>query len=103
MGSDPTLATPVREEGDGGGAWSGDLVEQAGAHRLDGFERAAVAEGVGDHRWAIIGAETPGQRPGFRAIGALVTPHGGGAIGLPEDARQRLGVELGQKVWLSYG
>lgn len=60
-------------------------------------------EGGGDHRWAIIGVETPGQRPGFRATGTLVTPHGGGSVGVSEDARQRLGVELGQKVWLSYG
>jgi arginine N-succinyltransferase len=69
----------------------------------DAEELEVKGEGVGDHRWAIIAVETPGQRPGFRATGALVTPHGSGNVGLSEDARTRLGVELGQKVWLSYG
>lgn len=69
----------------------------------DAEELEIKGEGGGDHRWAIIGVETPGQRPGFRATGALVTPHGGGVVGLSDDARHRLGVELGQKVWLSYG
>jgi arginine N-succinyltransferase len=61
------------------------------------------AEGAGDRRWAIIAVETPGVRPGFRATGALATPHPGSAVGLSEDTRNRLGVEVGQKVWLSYG
>lgn len=69
----------------------------------DAEELVVQAEGGGDHRWAIIGVESAASRPGFRAIGAQVTPHGRGAVGLSEDARQRLGVELGQKVWLSYG
>jgi arginine N-succinyltransferase len=61
------------------------------------------SEGNGDKRWAIVAVETPGARPQFRAVGALVTPHGGGSVGLEEDVRARLGVENGQKVWLSYG
>jgi arginine N-succinyltransferase len=66
-------------------------------------EVAVFGEGGGDHRWAIIGVETPGARPGFRAIGAQVTPHGSGSVGLSDETRLQLGVELGQKVWLSYG
>ncbi len=42
-------------------------------------------------------------RPGFRAIGVRVGAPEGGAIGPPEDARRRLGIENGHKVWLSYG
>lgn len=60
-------------------------------------------EGSGDRRWAIVGVETVGGRPQFRAVGAQVTPHGGGSVGLAEDVRKRLGVEIGQTVWLSYG
>ena len=52
-------------------------------------------------RWAVIAAETPGQRPQFRAIGARVRPEAG-AVGLAAEASRRLGVEDGQRVWLSY-
>jgi arginine N-succinyltransferase len=69
----------------------------------DAVELEVRAEGDGEPRWAIVGLETPGARPQFRAIGAQVTPHGGGAVGLADEARARLGVEIGQKVWLSYG
>ena len=44
-----------------------------------------------------------GGRSQFRAIGALVTAVGTGKVGLTEEARARLGVEIGHKVWLSYG
>ena len=57
----------------------------------------------GERRWAVVGVETPGVRPAFRATGALVSPLGSGTVGLSEDARQTLGIEVGQKVWLSYG
>lgn len=60
-------------------------------------------EGSGDRRWAVLAVETPGARPQFRAIGTRVTPHGGGAVGLPDAERALLGVEIGQQVWLSYG
>lgn len=69
----------------------------------DAEEVEIRAEGAGERRWAIIGHEQPGERPQFRAIGAMVTPHGGGHVGLADEARARLGVEIGQKVWLSYG
>jgi hypothetical protein len=42
-------------------------------------------------------------KPQFRAIGTRVIPLGGGVVGITEDARQRLAVEDGQKVWLCYG
>ncbi len=67
-------------------------------------EVAVGDEGGGDHRWAIVGVESPiGGRTQFRAVGTMVTPHGSGGVGLNADARARLGVEIGQKVWLSYG
>ncbi|MEO8553427.1 MAG: arginine N-succinyltransferase, partial [Kofleriaceae bacterium] len=62
--------------------------------------RAHEADGK---RWAILGTELPGMRPGFRAIGTRVTALETGVVGLNEDARRRLGIEDGQKVWLSYG
>ena len=61
-----------------------------------------TADEGGQRKWAIIGVETPGTRPGFRAIGALVTSSSS-AVVLAEEARNRLGVEVGQKVWLSFG
>ena len=57
----------------------------------------------GERKWAIIGTEAPGARPQFRAIGARVKPIGADAVGLNEECRSRLGVEVGQKVWLSFG
>lgn len=56
----------------------------------------------GSRPWAILAVEAPGQRPLFRAIAARVIPLDG-AVGITADARQRLGVEDGQQVWLSYG
>ncbi len=61
-----------------------------------------AAEG-GDRKWAIIAVETPGVRPQFRAIGARVAPLAEGSVGLTEECRARLGIEVGQKVWLSFG
>jgi len=52
-------------------------------------------------RWAILACELAGT--GFRAIGTRVTALESGVVGLNEDARRRLGIEDGQKVWLSYG
>jgi len=59
-------------------------------------------EGEGK-RWAILGHELAGANPGFRAIGTRVTALESGVVGLSEDARRRLAIEDGQKVWLSYG
>jgi len=59
-------------------------------------------ESGGDRKWAIIGVETPGTRPQFRAVGARVTADAN-SVGLSEECRGRLGVEVGQKVWLSFG
>jgi arginine N-succinyltransferase len=57
----------------------------------------------GERPWAIIAVQTPGAKPQFRAIGTRVIPMEGAVVGLTEDARQRLAVEDGQKVWLCYG
>jgi arginine N-succinyltransferase len=57
----------------------------------------------GDRKWAIIAVETPGARPQFRAVGARVSPIDVRSVGLSDECRGRLGVEVGQKVWLSFG
>ena len=54
-------------------------------------------------RWAILGVELPSTRPGFRAVGTRVTALEAGVVGMADEARRRLGIEDGQKVWLSYG
>ena len=69
----------------------------------DARELEVVAgEGTGERKWAVLGAETPGARPQFRAIGQRVAVDGHN-VALGDDARQRLGVEVGQQVWLSFG
>jgi arginine N-succinyltransferase len=57
----------------------------------------------GERPWAVLAVETPGTRPQFRAIATRVIPMDDGVVGMPEDARRRLAVEDGQKVWLCYG
>lgn len=57
-------------------------------------------------RWAVIAVELPDQRPQFRAITARVSaaaPDDVGCIGLTAEACGRLGIQEGQRVWLSYG
>ena len=57
----------------------------------------------GERPWAVLAVELEGEVPKFRAIGARVSPLTGGEVGLLDEARRRLGVEDGQKVWLTYG
>lgn len=57
----------------------------------------------GGRPWAVLAVEGREGRPLFRAICTRVIPHGDDVVGITEDARKRLGVEDGQKVWLSYG
>lgn len=61
-----------------------------------------VAEADGERPWAIIAVQGT-TRPQFRAISARVIPMENGVVGITDDARGRLGVEDGQKVWLCYG
>jgi arginine N-succinyltransferase len=63
----------------------------------------AVEQADGERPWAVLALETPGARPAFRAIGARVIPMSQDAVGIPDSARRRLGVENGQRVWLCYG
>lgn len=57
-----------------------------------------------DRRWTILAVESPGgPRPQFRAIGAHVAPHDAATVGLAADTRAALGVDIGQRVWLSHG
>ena len=68
----------------------------------DAREVTVAARADGDRKWAMIGIETIGARPQFRAIGERVAMVDG-AVALDDSARQRLGVEVGQKVWLTFG
>jgi arginine N-succinyltransferase len=62
-----------------------------------------TVEHADDERpWAVLAVETPGARPAFRALGARVIPMSN-AVGIPDDARRRLAVEDGQRIWLCYG
>ena len=69
----------------------------------DAREVTVLAGATDGERWAIIGVDLPAVRPRFRAIGTRVTPLANGAVGIAEEARRRLGIEIGQKVWLSFG
>jgi arginine N-succinyltransferase len=62
-----------------------------------------VEHADGERPWAVLAVEIPGARPTFRALGTRVIPMGGEAIGITEDARRRLAVEDGQRVWLCFG
>jgi arginine N-succinyltransferase len=53
-------------------------------------------------RWAIIGVETPGARPSFRAIGARGKLVDDNVIALSRDTLQALGVDDGQSVWAAF-
>jgi arginine N-succinyltransferase len=61
-----------------------------------------VGDADGERPWAVLAVELP-ARPQFRAISARVIPMDNGTVGITEDARKRLGVEDGQRVWLTYG
>ncbi|HET9621748.1 MAG TPA: arginine N-succinyltransferase [Kofleriaceae bacterium] len=62
----------------------------------------------GERPWAVLATESA-SKPGFRAIGTRVIPMtgpvngGDAAVGITDDARRRLGVENGQRVWLCFG
>src|SRR4029079_6162673 len=53
--------------------------------------------------WAVLAVETTGAKPAFRALGARVIPMSQDAVGITADARRRLAVEDGQRVWLCFG
>jgi arginine N-succinyltransferase len=53
--------------------------------------------------WAVLAVETAGTKPAFRAIGARVIPMSQDAVGITADARRRLAIEDGQRVWLCFG
>lgn len=57
----------------------------------------------GERPWAVLAVQGGTAKPMFRAIGTRVIPLGGNVVGITEDARQRLAVEDGKRVWLCYG
>lgn len=56
----------------------------------------------GERPWAVLAVEIEGQRPRLRATGARVIPMDD-QVGVTAEVRRRLGVEDGQKVWLTFG
>jgi arginine N-succinyltransferase len=62
-----------------------------------------VEHADGERPWAVLAFEAAGARPTFRAVGARVIPMTPDAVGITDDARRRLGVEDGQRVWLCFG
>ena len=63
----------------------------------------SVDHADGERPWAVLAVQNGTSRPQFRAIGTRVIPMENGALGVTEDARQRLGIEYGQKVWRCFG
>jgi arginine N-succinyltransferase len=59
-----------------------------------------ITDADGERPWAVMATEA-GKK--FRAIGARVIPLDAGVVGITEDARKRLEIEDGQRVWLTYG
>lgn len=66
-------------------------------------EVRTVNNADGERPWAVIAVQSGTTRPQFRAIGTRVIPMEGAVVGITDEARQRLAVEDGQKVWLCYG
>jgi arginine N-succinyltransferase len=62
-----------------------------------------VEHADGERPWAVLAVEDAAQKPAFRAIGARVIPMSHDAVGITADARRRLALENGQRVWLCYG
>ena len=89
---------PIDEDDDDATRKAIDIVNAAG---FDTEEVEVSKDTDGKRRWAILGIETP-TRPQFRATAALVVAHDD-TVGISEDVRAVLGIEIGQKVWLSYG
>jgi arginine N-succinyltransferase len=69
----------------------------------DAKELAVRAAETDGKRWAIVAVELDGAKPKFRAVGTRVATPEAGVVALGADTRTRLGVEDGQKVWLSFG
>jgi hypothetical protein len=62
-----------------------------------------VSDTDGERPWALIAIDGAKQKPSFRAVSTRVIPMDDGSVGITDDARRRLGVEDGHKVWLCYG
>ncbi len=67
------------------------------------YEVRFVDHADGERPWAVLALQTASGRPQFRAISTRVIPMEGRVVGITDDARQRLAIEDGQKVWLCYG
>jgi len=61
-----------------------------------------VEHADGERPWAVLAVEVAGARPGFRAIGARVIPMATDTVGITDEARRRLAIEDGQRVWMCF-
>jgi len=61
-----------------------------------------VEHADGERPWAVLAVEVAGARPGFRAIGARVIPMATDTVGITDEARRRLAIEDGQRVWICF-
>jgi len=61
---------------------------------------SAVDNADNGRPWAIVAIERSSEEPGFRAAGLRVIPKPDGTIGLTAEARARLMIEAGDKVWM---
>jgi arginine N-succinyltransferase len=66
-------------------------------------EVTTVENADGERPWAVLAVESAGPKPAFRAIGTRVIPMGHIAVGITDEARRRLSIEDGQRIWLCYG
>jgi len=66
-------------------------------------EITTVEHADGERPWGVLAVETAAGKPGFRAIGARVIPMSAQSVGITTEARRRLAVEDGQRVWLCFG
>ncbi len=62
-----------------------------------------VEHADGERPWAVLAVETPGSKPAFRSIGARVIPMAPNEVGITDEARRRLAIQDGQRVWLCFG
>jgi arginine N-succinyltransferase len=61
-----------------------------------------IVDAASAQTWAVVAVEQT-SRPQFRAIATRIETLPDNTIGITDEARARLGVEVGQRVWLAAG
>jgi len=88
---------------DGGPHFIANTDEISLVHEAREVVVTTVEHADGERPWAVLAVATPGAKPGFRAIGARVIPMANNEVGITDEARRRLSIEDGQRVWLCFG